>query len=983
MLGPVEVRRDGRPVPVRRGRPRALLATLALYAPDVVPADVLIDRVWGDDLPANPSNALQLQVSYLRRALTEAAGEPGAGGDGPLITEPPGYRLAIAADDVDLRRVERLLGEARDASSAANALAACEQALGSWRGAPLLEIGDHPAVAGEVTRIGELRRSLAELRIDALMDLGRLDDAIADLGPLVDEHPLHERFRAQLMLALYRSGRQADALRAFQVARERFVGDLGLEPGPELVTLEAAILDQEPSLGSHGRRVATGDVRAPLPSPPATRLIGRTSAVAHVRDLLGSHRLVSVTGPGGAGKTRVAIEALRLVAEDDPSRPLLFVDLGALHADEDVAIAVADAVHVPTSLDRSAATAVAERLGPLPGVLLLDTCEHVADQVASLVDELLRVPGGRISVLATSRRPLGVPGEVVSPLASLGLPRAEADPDEAAGTDAVRLFCERASGVRPDFRLDASNVADVVAICRSVDGLPLAIEIAAAHADVLGVAEIRSRVGGRLDLLRGHDVGGPDRHRALRATIEWSAGLLDAAELDLLTQLSVLAGSFDLDAAAAVAGSDDVLPALASLVRQSLVVAEPDGRYRLFDAVRSYASTTPADALRRAASDRHARHFTDRARAADRAVRGPRHDEAMAAVDRDLPNFRAALRWAFDHLDDDTGADLAASLAWIWTVRGNTVEADQWLRAARAREGLGERARVRTLLAASMVAAPAGDLEAALALALDAAAHARDADLPLHTATALLNAGVAQWALGRYGESVATLEEALDGFRAEGSDRGAALSVMNLARSTLELGDSGRASELLDEAGGLADELDDPQLRSLTTCQRARLALHVGDADAALLLATRSLAQAEEHSHAETVLASLHVLGRARLALGEVDEARALHRRALELATETHHVGATIEAVEALGEVAVAEGRPDRAAPLLAAAGAERIRRARPIPGRDAARSVALLDGVPAVSFPPSFRDVVDELRSEAVPARPGRTPPEEEEPDA
>jgi predicted ATPase/DNA-binding SARP family transcriptional activator len=967
VLGPLDVRHDGDSVAIRRGHPRALLTLLALHSPDVVPADVLIDRLWGEDLPANPSNALQLQVSYLRRVLATIPG-----GAEVLRTERDGYRLALEPDDLDLRRFERLATEARGMEAAPGArLAIADEALQLWRGDPLPEIASHPAVAGDLTRIGELYLATAELHVDALVELGRSAEAIAALGPLLGRFPLHERFHAQLMVSLYRSGRQTDALRAFQEIRGQLAEELGLDVGPELAELEARILAHDPTLGSPVP--APGSLRpVPLqpvePSAPRTSLIGRDDTVARVVELLGDRRLVTLTGPGGAGKTRVAVEAIRRLAAS--SVAVFFVDLGSVTSDDVVARSVAEALHVATSLEEDVATSVLGALAPLAGIVVLDTCEHLVDQVAPLVDALLTAAPG-ITVLATSRRPLGVAGELAWPVAPLSLPVEEAHSNvgDAQTSAAVRLFCERASAVRPDFTLDTTNVADVIAICHAVDGLPLAIELAAAHADVLSPAAIRSRLGGRFELLRGHGAAGPERHRALRATIDWSVDLLQAPERTLLAQLSVFAGSFDLEAAAAVAGVADVLPLLAPLVRHSLVTVVADDRYRLLDSVRAHAAIAGGRDLdqERVIADRHAAFFRIRARAADRAIRGSAQVEVVTAMEQDLPNYRVALQWAFDRVDGDAGADLASSLAWMWAVHGNTAEADHWLRRALAREDLSERARIRALLAASMVAAPAGELARSLALSEEASVRAEAAALPVHQATALLNAGVAHWATGRYATSVAQLERALLLFQQTDRPRGVALTTMNLGRSVLDLGDVDRAGDLLAEAAALMEGGGDPQLRSLVTYQQARRALLLGQLETATSLASRSLTQAEALAHHETIAASLHVLGGARLAAGDVRGARDCHRRALAVAVSTNHVGAAVEAVEALGEVASVDGDASLAGNLLAAAAAERARRGLPVPGGDADRLAAVRAGLPTPAVPPAFRDVLDELLLDSI----------------
>ncbi|WP_421118122.1 BTAD domain-containing putative transcriptional regulator [Aquihabitans daechungensis] len=961
VLGPLDVRHAGEPVAIRRGHPRSLLTLLALRSPHVVPADVLIDRMWGENLPANPANALQLQVSYLRRTLGSVSG-----GEGVLRTEGDGYRLALDPECLDLHRFERLAAEASAAGTPEARFALSDEALTLWRGDPLAEVAGLPEVLGDLARLEQRYLSLAELRIDALMELGREGDAIVDLGPLVASFPLHERFYAQLMICLYRAGRQTEALQAFQSIRERLVDELGLSVGPELVELEAQVLTHDPSIAnprSAPPSLIVNSLAEVRPRAPLTSLVGRTETVDRVIELLVDRRLVTLTGPGGAGKTRVAVGAVEQLPD---AGAVWFVDLGAVAADDDVARAMADALRVPTIAGEPASGSLQRAFADAEGLLVLDTCEHVVDQVMVLVEELLAAAPA-LRVLATSRRPLGIGGELAWPVAPLSLPvEGCADVGEAFASEAVRLFCDRAVAVRPDFALTATNVGDVVSICRGMDGLPLAIELAAAHADVLSPAAIRSRVAGHLELLRGHGAAGPERHRALRTTIGWSVDLLEERERELLAMLSVFAGSFDLEAAAALAGVDDVLPSLAPLIRQSLVTVVPDDRYRLLDAVRSFAGSLldngPEERAR--SEERHAAFFIARARAADREIRGAGQVEVVAALERDLPNYRAALRWSFEEDDGDLGANLASALAWMWTVHGNTSEADLWLRRALERDGLSDPARIRTLLAASMVAAPSGDLARSLDLSLEAAALAERSGLPVHRATGLLNAGVASWALGRYEESADQLEVSMALYRDAGRRRGEALAAMNLGRTSLDGGDLDRSGVLLDHAAALSEDGGDPQLRSLVVYLQARRALALGQPELAEQLAAISLAHGEELDHHETMAASLHILGCARLTSGDLDQAEQFHRRALDIAVATNHIGAAIEAIEALGEVAAERGEGLEASMLLAAAGAERSRRGLPVPGSDAERIATLRARMPSPVTALSLSDAVERVRS-------------------
>ncbi|MGH2684797.1 MAG: BTAD domain-containing putative transcriptional regulator, partial [Actinomycetota bacterium] len=423
ILGGLEVRHDAAVVAIRRGLPRRVLAWLGLRAREVVPADVLIDRLWGDDLPSNPTNALQTQISYLRKVLGHAV----PGGDAVLATSGSGYRLDLDDDAIDATRFERAVEDAcRGGRAPADALQLLDDALALWRGDPLAEIADHPAAAGEVTRLQELRIEALEARADRLLELGRHAEVVGDLGQVVADHPLHERFHGQLMLALYRSGRQAEALRAFEHARRLLADELGLDVSPDLRGLEAQILAHADDLVwlPSTTAVAATAVPSSRPAParipaPVTALIGRDADAAQVGELLGRSRLVTLTGPGGAGKTRLAVEVAQRIATD--GSPVWFVDLGGVDDGGDVGVAVAAQLQVTTTPGDDVDEAVAAALAADGGLLVLDTCEHVIQGAARLAALSLRT-AARLRILATSRRPLSVAGELAWPVPPLALP---------------------------------------------------------------------------------------------------------------------------------------------------------------------------------------------------------------------------------------------------------------------------------------------------------------------------------------------------------------------------------------------------------------------------------------------------------------------------------------------------------------------------------------------------------------------------------
>ena len=475
VLGPVEVRVPDRPPVALPPAVRALLARLAMSPGRVVSVDALTDALWGEDLPGDAGNALQIRVSKLRRALA-AAGAPGD----LLLTRAPGYRLAVDADAVDAQRFERLLATpgGRPAPTRAAALALLDEALALWRGQALADVGDAEWIEAESTRLEELRLGALEDRLELLLELGRHGEAVADLERLATLHPLRERLHRLLLTALYRAGRQAEAVTLYHRLRGRLADELGIDPSPELQALAEAILRQQVPVPRAGR--ADHEAHRPgeaLPRHPGlprrlSEVIGRRDDIDGVLEQLRSARLVTLTGPGGVGKTTLAGEVARAVADGagpGVTGDVRLVRLAALEPGADVAQAVARQLGLqPPGPGPAAVAAVVAFLAPLDTLLVVDNCEHVVDSAAEVVEQVLQACP-RVRVLTTSREALAVAGEVqvaVHPLAQ---------------EPAVRLFVERARAVRPGFTLDGDNAPLAALICRQLDGVPLAIELAAAR----------------------------------------------------------------------------------------------------------------------------------------------------------------------------------------------------------------------------------------------------------------------------------------------------------------------------------------------------------------------------------------------------------------------------------------------------------------------------------------------------------------------
>jgi predicted ATPase/DNA-binding SARP family transcriptional activator len=725
VLGPVEAVLDGQPLRVGGPRQRALLALLLLEPGRVTSNDRLIEELWQGHAPPAAETTLRSYVHRLRAAL----------GEETVSAQPPGYALAAAAGWLDAARFEDLLREGREALARGAAGLAAERlraALALWRGPALADVADAGALALEARRLEELRLACLEERIEAELALGHHAELAPELERLTAEQPLRERFWRHLMLALYRCERQADALAAYRRARSFLTEALGLEPSEELRSLEGAILRHKVA------KPAPAVERHNLPAQ-VTSFVGRDAELAELAELLREQRLVTLTGAGGAGKTRLALEAAsrRVGAWRDG---VWLVDLAALSDAALVASAVARVLALAERPDAPVLAMLRERLRARELLLVLDNCEHLADACGELADELVR--GCRdVRVLATSRMPLGVPGEVELTVAPLPFPAEGTPVAEAERFAAVRVFLDRGRAVRRDLAVTSDDLETVARICRELDGLPLALELAAARAKTLSLAEIAERLEDRFHFLRSWRRIADPRHRTLRATMDWSYQLLDDAARRLLDGLSIFAGGFDLDAAAAVclAGDDAAtLELLDRLVESSLVAVEQrqgHSRYRLLETIRVYAAERleaagAADELRR----RHAEHFLEVAqRSRPDYVRFDwrRQREGLALLDTERDNLHAAMRWTLERRDE-LALPLAAALRHYWLPRGYSRQGLQWLEAALALPSETPAAvRAEALAGAALLGRLAGDLWRAERFAEQAVEGGQAAGLPV------------------------------------------------------------------------------------------------------------------------------------------------------------------------------------------------------------------------------------------------------------
>lgn len=925
VLGPVEARLpDGGPVAVGGPQVRSLLAMLLLEAGRPVSVGRLAAGLYGEDAPADVAHALQSQVSRLRRGLRDGAA---------VEFGPAGYRLAVDLDAVDAHRFARLAGQGRQALAGgdpASAAMVLGQALDLWRGPALADVLDAPFAEAAAARLLEERLAAVEDRAEAALALGEHHAVAAELTELVEAHPLRERARALLMRALYAGGRQAEALAAYDQAR-RFLGDeLGVDPSAELAEAHLAILRAEPAAAPALRR---------LPAQ-LTSFVGRAEELRELAALPAGSRLVTLTGPGGTGKTRLAVEASGRVSGE-----VCFVDLSALSDGAQVAPAMAAALGLRESgppEDRLLA-ALADR----PVLVILDNCEQVVASAAGLAHRLLAAcPALRI--LATSREALGITGEVLFPVGQLAVPAPDAALAEALTCPAVRLFADRAAAVRHGFVVDAATIGAVRRICAALDGLPLAIELAAARLRSFTLDEVDARLADRFRLLsRGERTAAP-RHQTLRAVVDWSWGLLDPDEQALARRLTVFAGGATLADAERVcgldgpAGSDDVAAVLAGLVDKSLVEAH-DGRYRMLETVREYCAERLAETGEREECLRaHAECFTALAEAADHHLRGPGQLDRLARLDAEHGNLLAALGWAVT-ADPPLAARLIAALSWFWWLRGLRGEA-----APLAARLLGEHApgaeKAEEYACCVVTAAATGNsTDAGLRDHLDRAAAGLAAhDRPLrrpHVVFLLSMAGrlldvdpalqhrlfdTDPWSQaflrmgdglrlllgGRTSAAEDALTAALAGFRTSGDRWAIANSLDKLAGIAAWRGERARAVAWMDEAITLIEELGRTEDAADLLTRRADLLAQDGDLAAAGTGYERAAEVARAVGAPDLLADARRGLADLARRSGEPDQARQLYEAALAGCGDASITGSRIRAriLTGLGWAAAMDG---------------------------------------------------------------------------
>ena len=803
-------------------------------------SEVLVEELWGESPPPTALKMLRNQVSALRRVL---------GASGRLETQGSGYRLRLADGERDVDRFESLLarGRARLEGDPEGSAATFREALGLWRGPALADVAYEPFVQTEARRLEERRLVAFEGRIEAELAVGRHDDLVGELEAAVVEEPLRERLQGQLMLALYRCGRQAEALEVYRRARQLLVEQLGLEPGPELRELHQAILAQDTDLHAPAAPVAA---TSRLPVPP-TRTIGREQDCRALVELLHQEevRLVTLTGPGGVGKTRLALEVARQL-EPEFVNEAWFVSLAATGRVEHVFSAVAQALGITPLRNETTQAAVERFLGPKQALVVLDNLEHLL-AAAPLVSALLASAPG-LTLLATSREPLRVRAEHRYVVAPLSVPD-EGEPAALERTAASELFIERARSHDRRFEANAANAGAIADICRRLDGLPLAIELAAARTSVLSAEELNARLAHPLQVLGSGPRDAPDRQRTLRATIDWSHRLLNPQEMEAFARFAVFAGGATVEAAQAVTGAE--LEALEGLVDKQLVLRRhgpgPDARLTMLETVREYAvEQLDSDRDRAEVHDRHCRYYVAFAERAQPELRT--HGEAvwLPRLDAEVDNFRAALDWSLRDGDPTLALRLAGLLADYWEIRDRFGEGLEWIGAAleAAGEGApitdrarGRRGQARLLEGHGAAFAVQARQDEARACAADALDLSRAAGDPAGIADALLTLASLEMAESRrqrrrrafadealiYAREagndmlvgfalmqrvgtrppeleIAELEEAAAALRRSGSTRLLAFLYSNAAYNEIGMGSPARARSLLDRALPLA-----------------------------------------------------------------------------------------------------------------------------------------------------------------------------------
>ena len=847
LLGPFEASVDGESIELTARRPRALLALLLLRAGEAVSLDSLADSLWDGRPPASAASVLRVYITQLRRALPADR----------LLRRSSGYALLAEPDEIDAHRFELLLADARQALAEGNARLASTlhtRALELWRGDALADLAGASFARDEAARLNELRLVCVEGRLEAELALGRHELVLPELEQLVATQPLRERPRAQLMLALYRAGRQADALACYRAGRTALVDELGLEPGLELRELERRILDHDPLLAAP----APDEEATSVVPAPQTATIGRGRELAAIREQLldPETRLVTLVGPGGIGKTRLAVELAHALTPAQADGAAI-VDLAPLTDSTQLVPAISTALALREQGTASLHDLLVEYLRGRELLLVLDNFEHLVDGAASVVTLLDAAP--RLTILATSRRRLRLSAEHV------------VDVPPLAGPAASKLLAQRASAAGATFD---PNDASLGKISDRLEGVPLAIELAAPWLRTLHPRELAERLDSRLDVLSEGPRDAPARQRTMRSVIDWSFDQLDPGAQHLLGRLSVFRDAFTTAAALDVGGPDADLEQLAELVDASIVQSQ-NGLHRLLDVVREYASELPsADEEGRSL---HADHFVSLAEEAESELAGSEQTVWLERLEGQHDDLRAALDWLGQRGNSGLELRLAGALGRFWYIRGHLSEGLERLQRAAGRAQEDGPTLAKALRSGSALALLRGDYAVAQAL----------------------------------------VERALAIYRGESDETGVVRSLSNLgailhARGELEL-----AASTLDECIRGAEALGDARLTALARNNRGDVALSQGDFDLASEQFAQSLVLLRAADDVANVARALYNIGAVAIELGRDDEARASLVESLELSARVDDQEDVAWCLIGLAALAAENGAPHDAASML------------------------------------------------------------------
>ncbi|MGH2748318.1 MAG: AfsR/SARP family transcriptional regulator [Actinomycetota bacterium] len=935
ILGPLEVRREGQSLALGGPKQRALLAILLLHANEVVSSDRLIDLLWGEDPPGSAAKVLQVYVSQLRKIL-----KPDPGGEhGVLVTTPPGYVLRTERDAFDLHRFEDLVTAARRAFSdgaPAEAAASLAEALELWRGAALADFTFEPFAQVEVARLEEMRLSVLEDRAEADLALGRHAEVIAQLDALLARNPTRERLARLLMTALYRAGRQAEALDVYRRVRSTLVEDLGVEPGPELQDMHRKVLAQDDSL----RWVPPRSHPSPNNLPaPVTSFVGRTREIEAVTALLEKHRLVTLTGPGGCGKSRLALEAA-IGALATGSDGAWLVELEPMTDAELVAHAIFATLGLKEEVGRDPLGMIADAIADSSVLLVIDNCEHVIESCAAVAETLLKsCPSLRI--LATSREPLAIVGERSWEVPPLSFPLAgEETIGRFADYGAIRLFVDRAGAADPEFDLDDHNAPSIAQICRRLDGMPLALELAASRMRTMSVEQIAGRLDDRFRFLTGGSRTALPRHQTLRGVMDWSYALLSEDERRLFARLSVFVGGFTLAAAERIGAAGghrgDTVELLTRLVEKSLVSVDrrrDEARYSLLETVRAYAAEElEASSEIEPARSAHAAFFLALAEEAAPHLKGPGQRMWLEILGEEHDNLRAALGWLAATAEHEKEMRLAAALWRACYLSGHYAEGRLWLERALDHHDVSPSVRAEALIGAGALAFYQCDYDEGERRYREALALYRACGDKRGIASALTFLGGVARERAQYDRCLRLHEEALTIYRALGDSWGTADSLQMSGFASWLRGALDVAERSSGEALERFRELRDEERVAWAMMDLGAVAHYRGDEPKARRLLDESRSSFEMLGFKEGVAWSLNLTALIEIETGNYGTALTQLRDALALHRELGDRWRMCSVLEAIAIVASRTGNPEAAIRLFGAADGLRAALGTPIP---------------------------------------------------